>query len=197
VGTRRIRGWRPTGKESRLADTADEMAAALAALGPPAGGGVDDQQLIHGDFWDDNVLFDDRGVALIADFDFMGRRPRIDDLALTLYFTSQDLLDLAEEPERLGPLVSAYESGLVEPLTDREREALPVAMARQPLWSIAVWVALLDDEASARRHLAGTAAALAWGLAADAGASTPLTSAARSAYDEGRRTAMAPSSERA
>ncbi len=37
-------------------------------------------------------------------------------------------------------------------------------MARQPLWSIAVWVALLDDQATARRHLAATAPELTWAL---------------------------------
>jgi hypothetical protein len=37
-------------------------------------------------------------------------------------------------------------------------------MARQPLWSIAVWVALLDDQDTARRHLAATAPELTWAL---------------------------------
>jgi hypothetical protein len=37
-------------------------------------------------------------------------------------------------------------------------------MARQPLWSISVWVALLDDQGAARRHLAATAPELEWAL---------------------------------
>jgi hypothetical protein len=37
-------------------------------------------------------------------------------------------------------------------------------MARQPLWSISVWVALLDDQDAARRHLAVTAPELEWAL---------------------------------
>lgn len=62
----------------------------------------------------------------------------------------------------LGGPVEAYQSGLDRPLDDSERAAIPAAMARQPLWSISVWVALLNDEAAARRRLAGTGAALAW-----------------------------------
>jgi hypothetical protein len=37
-------------------------------------------------------------------------------------------------------------------------------MARQPLWSIAVWVAQLDNQDTARRHLAATASELNWAL---------------------------------
>jgi hypothetical protein len=37
-------------------------------------------------------------------------------------------------------------------------------MARQPLWSIAVWVALLDDPDTTRSHLAATAPELTWAL---------------------------------
>lgn len=102
-------------------------------------------------------------VVLVTDFDFLGPRPRVDDLALTLYFVSLDVDDLSRDDDRLWRLVEAYESGLDRPLADEERESLPIAMARQPLWSVGVWIALLDDETTARRHLAGTAAALEWG----------------------------------
>lgn len=37
-------------------------------------------------------------------------------------------------------------------------------MARQPLWSIAVWLALLDNQHTARRYLATTASELNWAL---------------------------------
>ena len=46
------------------------------------------RQLVHGDFWDNNVFFRDNRVVLVTDFDFMGERARIDDLALTLYYTN-------------------------------------------------------------------------------------------------------------
>jgi hypothetical protein len=43
------------------------------------------------------------------------------------------------------------DSGLDDPLTHPERAALPLAMARQPLWAVGRWIALLDDESRARR----------------------------------------------
>jgi homoserine kinase type II len=156
TGTRRIRAWQPTPAEGRLADLADELAGVLAGqehapLRP---------QLVHGDFWDDNVRFHNEQVALVADFDFLGERPRIDDLALTLYYTSVDIADITSDPGQLIELVDTYEAGLGARLSQDERAAVPLAMARQPLWSISVWVALLDSQATARRHLAATAAEL-------------------------------------
>ncbi|MFC1713573.1 hypothetical protein ACFL6S_07895, partial [Candidatus Poribacteria bacterium] len=65
---------------------------------------------------------------------------------------------------RLRGLVDAYDSGLDDPLTGAEREALPLAIARQPLWSIGGWIALLDDEESARQHAAGTGWEVEWAL---------------------------------
>jgi len=56
----------------------------------------------------------------------------------------------------LRPLVRAYTSGLGEPLTCAERQALPWAIARQPLWGIGGWVALLDDQDTARDHARAT-----------------------------------------
>ena len=92
--------------------------------------------------------------VLVADLDFMGERARIDDLALTLWCARCDLDvggDPAQERARLGRLVASYVAGLVPPLSEVERGALPVAMARQPLSSIGGWVARLDDQAAARQ----------------------------------------------
>ena len=97
----------------------------------------------------------------------MGARARIDDLALTLYFAS---LTYAEDPasddqiRRLRRLIDAYNRGLATPLSSAERAALPLALARQPLWSIGGWVALLDDQQSARQHAAGTVWQVGWAL---------------------------------
>jgi homoserine kinase type II len=163
AGTRRIRAWRPARSEARLADLADELAETLAGqerdcpIRPR-------RQLVHGDFWDNNVRFHHGHVALVTDFDFLGERPRTDDLALTLYFTSVDITDISSDPARLAELAGAYESGLGTRLSQHERAAIPLAMARQPLWSISVWVALLDDQDAARRHLAATAPELEWAL---------------------------------
>lgn len=161
-GAERIRGWGPTADEARLADAAEELAARVAdveaglvALLP--------RQLVHGDFWDDNVGFRQGRVVLLADFDFMGERARVDDLALTLYFASSDLgpfASPAEHRSRLRRLVARYDADAGAPLSAAERAALPIAMARQPLWSIGGWVARLDDHAAARRHAAGVAPAV-------------------------------------
>ena len=163
AGTRRIQAWRPAPAEARLAGLADQLAATLARQeqGEPA---PLRRQLVHGDFWDNNVRFHHRQVALVTDFDFAGERPRKDDLALTLYYTSVDITDITRDPARLTDLVGAYETGLGTRLSPHERAAIPLAMARQPLWSIAVWVALLDNQDTARRHLAATAPELTWAL---------------------------------
>lgn len=46
------------------------------------------RQLVHGDFWHNNVLFDQADIVAILDLDFMSERERIDDLALILYYVS-------------------------------------------------------------------------------------------------------------
>lgn len=155
-GTARIRGWRPTPAERSLADAAEELAdlvthaeAGLASRLP--------RQLVHGDFWDNNVLFRHGRPVLLADFDFMGERARVDDLALTLHCARSDLsthAGPAQDRAQLRRLVASYDAGLDLPLSAAERAALPVAMARQPLSSIGGWVARLDDQAAARRHTA-------------------------------------------
>ena len=109
-GTERIRRWRPTAAERRLASVAEELAElvtqAEAGLAPRL-----PRQLVHGDFWDNNVLFRHGRPVLVGDFDFMGERARIDDLALTLWCARCDL-DVegspAQERARLRRLVAAY-----------------------------------------------------------------------------------------
>ncbi|MGI9004827.1 MAG: hypothetical protein ACR2FU_01250 [Streptosporangiaceae bacterium] len=73
-------------------------------------------------------------------------------------------VDITTDPALLAELIGAYEAGLGTGLSQHERAAMPLAMARQPLWSIAVWVALLDNQDTARRHLAATAPELEWAL---------------------------------
>ena len=161
-GTARMRSWQPTPAEVRLADMADELAARVAAGERDLVAALP-RQLVHGDFWDNNVLFKAGRVVLVIDFEFMGERARIDDLALILYFADSGSNFGHDEDDgkwlaRLRRLVDAYDRGLERPLTTLERAALPWAMARQPLWGIGGWVALLDDEQAARHHAAGTAA---------------------------------------
>jgi hypothetical protein len=98
---------------------------------------------------------------LLADFDFMGKRARIDDL--TLWCARCDLSaegDPARDRARLRRLVASYDAGLDLPLSAGERAALPVAMAPTPLLDRWV-VARLDDQAAARRHAASVGPELA------------------------------------
>jgi homoserine kinase type II len=165
-GTQRIRGWQPSAPELQLAAAAEELAHRVASAEQRFSAALP-RQLVHGDFWDNNVFFRDGRVILVTDFDFMGERARIDDLALTLYFTCWEYPEEQVSDERLRRLrrlIDAYDAGLNEPLTRTERAALPLAIARQPLWSIGGWVALLDDEQAARRHAQGMAAEVQWAL---------------------------------
>ena len=155
AGTDRIRSWAPTSDERDLADAADRLADAVAQLHLRSA--ILPRQLVHGDYWDNNVLFRRGQVVLVGDLDFMGVRPRIDDLALTLYFTMYKLADPLSDDgvRRLVELVDAYDLGASPRLSAMERAVLPIAIARQPLWSVAVWGAQLDDEHTARGHLRG------------------------------------------
>jgi Ser/Thr protein kinase RdoA (MazF antagonist) len=158
-GTTRIWGWQPTAAERSVAAVAKELAELVTEAEAGLVSGLR-RQLVHGDFWDDNVLFRQGLPVLLVDFDFMGERVRIDDLALTLWCAHADLgadRSLVEQRARLRRLVAKYDAALDLPLSAAERTALPVAMARQPLSSIGGWVARLDDEAAARRHLASVA----------------------------------------
>lgn len=117
-----IRAWGPTSQEERYAEFAETLAGTLPIMDLPC-------QLVHGDFWDNNVLFQNIDLVAVLDFDFMGVRPRIDDLALPLYYALQG----GARPNDALELVDAYDSGCATPLSDRERRALPFAMARMSL----------------------------------------------------------------
>ena len=166
-GTQRIRKWNfPRAEQEQLADNAEQLADFVSNAESELITQLP-RQLVHGDFWDNNVFFDKGHVVLVTDFDFMGERTRIDDLALTLYFTC---LKFSEHPlsddyiQRLSNMVEAYNDSLDNPLTSLERLALPLAIIRQPLWSIGVWVALLDEEKSARSHAASIGWKIEWAL---------------------------------
>ncbi|MBM7786152.1 Ser/Thr protein kinase RdoA (MazF antagonist) [Tenggerimyces flavus] len=118
---------------------------------------VSPRQLVHGDFWDNNVFFRGERLVAVADFDFLAVRPRLDDLALTLYFADSHL-GLDTWRERMTPLrmlVESYDVAQDHPLSAAERLALPWAIGRQPLWGYGHWVVSLPEPA-AQRHAAET-----------------------------------------
>jgi Ser/Thr protein kinase RdoA (MazF antagonist) len=127
AGTARIRRWPPTQAERRMAGQAERLAELVTAGEADLAAGPL-RQLVHGDFWDDNVFFRGQTVVFVANFSFTADRARIDGLALTLHYADTGL-GLATSHDRIAalrPLVRAYASGLGTPLTDAERRALPV-----------------------------------------------------------------------
>lgn len=164
-GLDRLRAWDPSPAELQLAAESEE----LAHLVDRAEREFDalPRQLVHGDFWDNNVLFRDDRIVMVADLDFMGERLRIDDLALTLYYTNSTFHDdqvSNDRIRRLRALVDAYDHGLDEHLLTAERAALPLALARAPLCFIAI-IAWVDSEAGARNLAAEMTRDISWALA--------------------------------
>ena len=165
-GTHRIREWNPSPLELKLADEAEVLAKLVSSAEAALQADLP-KQLVHGDFWDTNVLLRGGKLALVTDFDFMGERHRIDDIALTLYFTCLEFFEpfvSDQKLARLRRLLDAYDLGSEKPLSSDERAALPIAIARQPLWSVGGWVSLLDDENMARTHAIGTLVEVKWAL---------------------------------
>jgi homoserine kinase type II len=135
-----------------LADASEELAALVT-------GAERDfipklpRQLVHGDFWDNNICFRGGLLNLITDLDFMCERARIDDMALTLYYTnltfSEDQLS-DDRRRRLRTLVDAYDRGLDRRLSSIERAALPLALTRTPLCLVGM-IGSLDTEREAKK----------------------------------------------
>ncbi|MBS4197795.1 phosphotransferase enzyme family protein [Lederbergia citri] len=165
-GIQRIKGWgNLTEEEKQLADATEELAELVSAYETPFISKLP-HQLVHGDFWDNNVFFQQDQIVLVTDFDFMGERTRIDDLALTLYFLNfhYESTNAGDRLTRLSSLANVYDQGLAERLSNDERKALPLALARQPLWSIGGWIAFLDNEKAARNHAQGMLTQVKWAL---------------------------------
>ena len=160
-GAARMRGWSGDPSFATLADDVQRHCEAVVGREARL---RDDQvrQLVHGDFWDGNVVFRDGRLAGLLDFDFLGERDRVEELALTLWF---HLLEPGNHPpgeqqvQQVRDLVDTYDRVAVLPLTDAERERLPLAIARQPAWIAGGWVPVLD-ESRARAQAAELAARL-------------------------------------
>jgi homoserine kinase type II len=118
-GTERIRGWDPTPDDARLAAAAEELAGLVAEAEAGLVAHVP-RQLVHGDFWDNNVLFRHGRLVLLADFDFMGERARIDDLALTLWCASLDLGPMSAR-QKISPVCAASSPATTPAWTSNSR----------------------------------------------------------------------------
>jgi Ser/Thr protein kinase RdoA (MazF antagonist) len=153
--------------ELRLAQIAEKLALELhdtelerAAFLP--------RQLVHGDFWDNNVLFRAQEIVAVLDFDFMGERARIEDVALILcyMFTSSSFRQQYHPPDRIGrlrELVDAYDAGLREHLSARERAALPLALVRNVLPPFCnLWH--VRDEAVYHKYVSQITSEIEWSL---------------------------------
>jgi Ser/Thr protein kinase RdoA (MazF antagonist) len=131
-------------------------------------------QHVHGDFWDNNVLFNDEDeITAVLDLDFSGWRPRTDDIALVLYYATATPDRKTVDPDHLHWLrrcVEAYDSSLDDPLTPHERGLLPLALARTVLFMTRNILALEEDASdygapalpAQRQMLAGMARELTW-----------------------------------
>lgn len=159
-GAERIRGW----SLPRLAAFADRAVDLIEAV-TEAERRWDlnrIEQVVHGDFWDNNVPFLGTRLQAILDFGFMARRFRVDDVALPFWFyllEPQHRLPGEAERRFLRSLLDSYDGAASQPLSFSERMSLPLVVARQPAWSVGGWIMQLDDE-SARHHALDAAAEL-------------------------------------
>ncbi|MGA8276263.1 MAG: phosphotransferase [Thermoplasmata archaeon] len=160
---KRVESWSLSEEHLRFVRTAESLARRLYE----AGGSIQGRlpvQLVHGNFWGANVLFQGGKVVLVTDFDFMGEQARIDDVALTLYYANSTLSEdpLSDEClRRLRALVDAYDAQLDVPLTPDERKALPLAIARAPLAAMR-YIAQSKTADEARHLIASMSPDMAW-----------------------------------
>jgi len=162
-----IRSWATSADEERIARLSEELANALLCAGDERSLKFP-RQLVHGDFWDNNVKFRDGSLVAVLDLDFMEEGARIDDLALVLYYvnsgpTLADLRSALERKQALRELVDAYDSGLERRLSQEEREALPLVLARTPL-KYARHLLLRGNAAEQRAVAMAEAPDLEWAL---------------------------------
>ena len=99
------------------------------------------RQLTHGDYGGGNLLFQHEQPVAILDFDFMQIRERVFEIAYTLYWwlykQGRGQLSAVSLWQKVKELLTSYNEGTPKPLTLEERRALPLEMARVPLYWIA------------------------------------------------------------
>jgi homoserine kinase type II len=99
------------------------------------------RQPIHGDYGGGNVLFRGQEIVAVLDFDFLGVRERVYELAYTTFWMLRRLMPDASPAaypwSAVRDLLGVYQQATQFPITSAEWEALPLEMARVPLY----WVA--------------------------------------------------------
>jgi Ser/Thr protein kinase RdoA (MazF antagonist)/ribosomal protein S18 acetylase RimI-like enzyme len=161
-----IKGWARTPHEEAIASAVDTLAEGVWAGEEPFRDRLA-PQLVHGDFWDNNVRFREARPVAVLDLEFMEERPRIDDLALTLYYAFPSLRwrhGADGALERLAALVRAYSAAAEPALTQVELRALPLAVARTCL-HFTRHLALRATEEEQRVVMDANVDELDWGLA--------------------------------
>jgi Ser/Thr protein kinase RdoA (MazF antagonist) len=108
------------------------------------------RQLIHGDYVPGNLLWDQRGISAILDFEFAAVRSRVLDVAMALlhfvrYWTSQDSL------RTITVFVDGYSAS--GGLTEWERSLLVPLMRAQNLSSTVWWIDLALERNLDRRDI--------------------------------------------
>src|SRR5215469_3205838 len=162
-----IRAFAASADEERIASLSEELASALLCAGDETSRELPGQ-LVHGDFWDNNVKFQNGSLVAVLDLDFVEEGARIDDLALVLYYansgsTLASLRCPVERMQALRELVDAYDSGLECHLWEKERAALPLALARTP-FKYARHLLLRTSAAEQRAVALAEAPELEWAL---------------------------------
>ncbi len=172
-----VSDWKDAAEDTATATAMVDLAAELAPLEAELAA-EQHRQVVHGDFWDNNVLFDEAGqITAVLDLDFAGVRPRIDDVALTLYYTTSGLRrDRVDPPHlvRLRRAVDAYDATVEPKLSEAERLAFPLALARTVLF-MARNIVAVRDESHQRDMLRDIATDIKW--------SGALVDSARAAQD--------------
>jgi homoserine kinase type II len=108
-------------------------------------------QVIHGDFRLGNVVFRGHEVVAILDFDFLGVRERLYDVAYATYWM---LVALRLDPSCgntwvvVRDVLHAYDESSPIPLSPNERSAFPYMLARVPLYWVAEAGVLPDPVAA-------------------------------------------------
>jgi homoserine kinase type II len=118
--------------------------------------------LTHGDFWDNNVFLKEGTVRHVIDFDFMGKRARIDDIAYTLYAMIGGTYS-RQHVDNIKEVLKRYNSKLDTPLNEKELKSLPLSMARIPLAFIGI-IASLDTREQMANEAKNRVNAVTWAL---------------------------------